>query len=128
MRKVFLEFLTSEGIISSEELTQIQGLLRGAPEPIGSIAFSYGMITGNDIDAVLDEQRTTYRPFGEIAVSKGLLTHEQVQTLLGIQRIRAAAESAEALALSGTCPMEQVMPQLGRFLSQYPDSVLCAES
>jgi hypothetical protein len=128
MRKVFLEFLTAEGTISPEQLGQIQGLLRGAPEPIGSIAFRYGIIGGSDIDAILDEQRAAYRPFGEIAISKGLLTQEQVETLLGIQRIRAAAESAEALALSGICPMDQVMTQLGQFLLQRQDSSLCTES
>lgn len=128
MRKVFLEFLTAEGAISSEELGHIQGLLRGAPEPIGSIAFRYGIIAGSDIDAILDEQRTAYRPFGEIAVSKGLLSPAQVETLLGIQRIRAAAESAEALALSGMCPMERIMTQLGQFLLQHQDSILCTES
>jgi hypothetical protein len=128
MRKVFLEFLTGHGLISPEQFDQIQGLLRGAPEPIGSIAFSYGMIAGKDIDSILDEQRRMYRPFGEIAVSKGLLTNEQVETLLGIQRIRAAAESAEALALSGTCTIQEIIPQLGRFLLQYQDSLLCTEN
>lgn len=128
MRKVFLEFLTAEGTISPEQLGRIQGLLRGAPEPIGSIAFRYGIITGSDIDAILDEQRTAYRPFGEIAISKGLLTQEQVETLLGIQRIRAAAESAEALALSGICPTDQIMTQLGQFILQRQDSILCTES
>lgn len=128
MRRAFLEFLAAEGDISLGQLDEIRRLLRGAPEPIGSIAFSYGMISGSDIDAVLDEQRKTYRPFGEIAISKKLLTRGQVEKLLGVQQIRAATESAEALALSGVCPIERIMPRLGQFLLQNHESILCAES
>ncbi len=125
MRTVFLDFLASEGAIPVEQMEQIEGLLRTVPEPIGSIAFSYGMITGNDIDAILDDQRMRYRPFGEIAIERGLLTTQQVDTLLGIQRIRAATEISEALALAGVCTMEQVVRQLGRFLSHYQHPALC---
>ena len=128
MRKAFLEFLVTAGSIPPERLNHIQSLLRGVPEPIGSIAFSYGMITGGDIDDILDEQQTDHRPFGEIAITKRLLTRDQVETLLGVQRMRAATETAEALALSGMCPMEQVMKLLGRFLSQCQNSILCTQS
>jgi hypothetical protein len=128
MRTAFLDFLAAEGIIPPEQMDQIHGLLRAAPEPIGSIAFTYGMITGNEIDAILDEQRTMYRPFGEIAVSKGLLTPEQVETLLGVQRTRAATEVAEALALAGICPMKEIIKYLSRFLSKHQDLIVCAWS
>jgi hypothetical protein len=127
MRKAFLEFLTAERTIPPGQLDRIRGLLRGAPEPIGSIAFSYGMITGGDIDAILDDQRTSHEPFGEIAIGKGLLTRDQVDRLLSVQQIRAAMETAEALALSGICTSEQVMVQLGRFLTQAHDAILCAD-
>lgn len=126
MRTAFLEFLAGEGVIPAEQMKRIEGLLRAVPEPIGSIAFSYGMITGNDIDAILDDQRAAYRPFGEIAVSKGLLTADQLETLLGIQRLRAATEIAEALALAGLCPMKEVAGQLGCFLSKCQESTLCS--
>jgi hypothetical protein len=126
MRTAFLDFLAAEGVIAPEQMDQIQSLLRAVPEPIGSIAFSYGMTTGNDIDAILDDQRTLHRPFGEIAVSRGILTQQQVETLLGIQRMRAVTEVAEALALAGVCPMEEVVTQLGRFLSKYQDTILCS--
>jgi len=125
MRRAFLEFLTSAEIVPEEHLGRLENLLRRAPEPIGSIAFSYGMIGGADIDVVLDEQRTDHRQFGEIAISKGLLDREQVETLLAVQQIRAATETAEALALSGICPLERVVTQFGRFLSQYQDSLTC---
>lgn len=125
MRRAFLEFLTSTGAVPAEKLDQLENLLRGAPEPIGSIAFSYGMIAGADIDVILDEQRTDHRPFGQIAISRGLLNREQVEMLLAVQQMRAAAETAEALALSGICPMEQVMSQFGRFLTQHQDAILC---
>lgn len=119
MRRAFLNFLAAEGIIDPGRVEHIHGLLRGVTEPIGSIAFSYGMIGGADIDAILDEQQREYRPFGEIAIGKNLLTKKQVDTLLGVQRIRAATESAEALALAGICPIEDIMPKLGEFLLQY---------
>lgn len=127
MRKAFLDFLASEGVIATDRVEQIRGLLRGVPEPIGSIAFSYGMITGADIDDILDEQQRDYRPFGEIAISKNLLTRQQVDTLLGVQRIRATTECAEALTLSGVCPIEDIMPKLGEFLLKFQESILTVD-
>lgn len=127
MRKAFLEFLSGEGTIPPGQAQRIQGLLRAAPEPIGAIAFAYGIIKGSDIDRILDEQAANYRPFGEIAIERNLLTPGQVETLLNIQRIRAATETAEALALSGICPIEEIMIQLGRFLSGARESLLCGQ-
>jgi hypothetical protein len=126
MRKAFFEFLVAEGVLAPTELDRVQKMLRAAPEPIGSIAFGYGMITGADIDTILDEQRTDYRQFGEIAIAKRLLTREQVEILLGIQLIRAATEIGEALVLAGICSMERIMPLLGQFLSQSQDSPVSA--
>jgi hypothetical protein len=127
MRKAFFEFLVAEGVLAPAELERVQNTLRTAPEPIGSIAFGYGMITGADIDAILDEQRADYRQFGEIAIAKRLLTRQQVENLLGIQLIRAATEIGEALVLAGICPMERVLPLLGRFLSQSQESPVKAQ-
>lgn len=128
MRKAFLEFLVAEGSIPPEQLERVRSLLRGAPEPIGLIAFGYGMISGGDIDEILDEQQPGGDRFGEIAVRKGVLTQEQVDTLLSVQQMRAATETAEALALSGVCGMEQVVSLLGRFLSQCHELTLCQRS
>ena len=127
MRRTFLDYLAKEGVIAADRVEQIRGLLRSVPEPIGSIAFSYGMIAGGDIDTILDEQQRDYRPFGEIAISMNLLTREQVDTLLGVQRIRAATECAEALALSGMCKIDEIMPKLGQFLLAYQETILTVE-
>ena len=124
MRKAFLEFLAAAGTIDPEQLVSVQNVLRVPPEPIGSIAFRHGMITGGDIDEILDEQRTNYRPFGEIAISKGVLTRRQMETLLGVQQLRAATETAGALALSGVAPIEQISTLLGRFLLQDQESLM----
>jgi len=118
MRKAFLEFLAAEDIVPAKRLENLHQLLRGAPEPIGSIAFSYGMITGGDIDVILDEQRSDYRPFGEIAMSMGMLTREQVDALLHVQQMRSAVETAEALVLSGMCETDKMRAQLGKFFLQ----------
>ena len=118
MRKAFLEFLTNEGTFPVEELDDIRTLLRVAPEPIGAIAFRYGMLSAADIDRILDEQRANRRPFGEIARQMGMLREDQLQTLLSVQRMRAATEVTEALALAGLFPVEEIVPLLGRFLSQ----------
>lgn len=126
MRKAFLEFLATTGIAPPERLDDFRNLLRGAREPLGSIAFSYGMITGGDIDVILDEQRRDYRPFGKIAMEMGMLTRQQVETLLRIQQMREAVETAEALALSGVCPIDEVMSQLGRFFAAQAAAPLCA--
>jgi len=128
MRRAFLDFLVAEGVIAPDRVDQIRTLLRGAPEPIGSIAFSYGMLSGGDIDEILDEQRDDHRPFGEIAIGRGLFTREQIRTLLGVQTLRAATETAEALALSGMCPIDEIMAKLGRFLSQGQDSIVCTQN
>ncbi|MBN2563154.1 MAG: hypothetical protein JXQ75_19705 [Phycisphaerae bacterium] len=125
MRKAFIEFLAARGAIPAERLDQLSTLLRGAPEPIGSIAFSYGMITGGDIDLILDEQRNNYKPFGEIAMDKGMLTQEQVEALLQVQQMRAAMHVAEALALSRISSIEQMMAELSQFFSQQRLSPVC---
>jgi len=127
MRRAFLEYLVSQGVVPSNRLEILQRVLRGVPEPIGSIAFRYGMITGADIDVILDEQRGEHRPFGQIAVERSLLTQEQVDTLLLVQQMRAATETAEALALSGICSIEQIIPLLGSFLAQSAGA-LCGSS
>jgi len=128
MRKAFLEFLVGRGSLAPQQVEQVRSILRGAPEPIGSIAFSYGMISGGDIDDILDEQQFSREPFGEIAIRKGLLTREQLETLLGVQQMRAATETAEALALSGLLPMDEVTRLLGRFLSECYGSAVCRPS
>ncbi len=116
MRREFVEYLISESVVPESASENLRDLVRGAPEPIGSLAFKYGMITGADIDLVLDEQRKSHRPFGEIAKNLGLLTRTQVQGLLRIQQLRSATEIAEALALSGVSSIEELVPALGRFL------------
>jgi hypothetical protein len=126
MRKAFLEFLVAEGIVPAGQVEDLGSLLRGAREPIGSIAFSFGMITGGDIDVVLDQQRKDYRPFGEIAMELGMLSRQQVEALLRIQEMRGATETAEALALSGICSIEDVTAQLGRFFGRQATASLCA--
>ena len=124
MRAAFLEFLAGEGAIPSQRLNQIRTLLHGAPEPMGSIAFRYGMITGADIDAILDQQRRDHRRFGEIAVDLGILTHDHVEILLRVQQLRGAVEIAEALALSGLCEVDEVLAQLGCFLTRIRESAI----
>ena len=119
MRKAFIEYLTSEGVIICPPADKLNTMLRRAPEPIGAIAFSYGMLTGGDIDRVLDEQRGSHEPFGEIAMKCGMLTREQVEALLRVQEMRAATEIAEALALSGHVPAEDICAHLGKFLMDY---------
>jgi len=126
MRKAFLKFLADQETIESEQMDHLGTLLRNAPEPIGRIAFGYGMVTAVDIDEILDEQKKDHRRFGEIATSMGMLTHEQVKTLLRIQELHAATETAEALALAGVCPLDAVLIQLGQFLSHYDRTTVCA--
>ena len=118
MRKAFLRFLVANQTIPRSCMQAVREHLRSAPEPIGSIAFSYGLIHCEDIDQILDDQRQNHKPFGEIAIRRGLLTRAQVETLLQVQQMRAATEVAEALALSGMCSIGDVVSQLGRFLME----------
>lgn len=126
MRKDFLNFLAAEGTIPADRLDDLGAVLRNAPEPIGRIAFSYGMISGSDIDLVLDEQQRDYRRFGEIATSMGMLTREQVEMLLRVQAFRSATEATEALGLAGVCSLEDAIQQLGRFLTQVSLTSVCS--
>jgi hypothetical protein len=118
MREAFLEFLVAEATIPTERLEDLRTLVRVAREPIGSIAFSHGMIASSDIDVILDEQRRDYRPFGEIAMEMGMLRRQQVEALLEVQQMRGAVAIAEAMALSEVCPIDQMVTQLGRFFLQ----------
>ena len=124
MRSAFLEFLVAKGVVPQDRLDHLGTLLRCAPEPMGSIAFSYGMVTGADIDAILDEQRQSQRRFGEIAVDLGILTHDQVEVLLRVQHLRGAVETAEALALSGLGSIDEMITQLGHFLTRSPEPAI----
>lgn len=116
MRKAYLEYLVEQGILSPDKLNIALERLHTPPEPIGSIAFSHGLLSCQDIDCILDEQRHSRLQFGQIAVQRGLLTSAQIETLLQIQQTRAASEVAEALALSGLCPPVLALEYLGRFL------------
>ncbi|MBC7834501.1 MAG: hypothetical protein H7Y88_05295 [Phycisphaerales bacterium] len=129
MRQEFLTFLGDEGILSAATLRGACDCLRSPPEPLGAIAFNYGMITGADIDMILAEQRGTKRLFGEIALSMGILTKGQVESLVRIQQMRSAVGVAEALLLSGVFDAAELMGELGRFLSVYQHkSVIAGES
>ena len=48
----------------------------------------------------------------------GIFTKPQLKSLLKVQEMRAAVETAEALALSGALPAEVIMAHLGEFFSQ----------
>jgi len=124
MRKAFLEFLVSEGVLAPQRMSELQNLHKGASEPIGLIAFSFGLIGGGEIDLLLDHQRRDYRSFGQIAMEMGLLTRQQVQTLLMIQQMRGAVETAEALALAGVGSIEGLMASLGRFFAVKAESAV----
>jgi hypothetical protein len=116
MRKAYLDYLVEQGVLPRGKLESALERLHTPPEPIGSIAFSHGLLSCQDIDCILDEQRHSREQFGQIAVQRGLLTEAQIETLLQIQQTRAASEAAEALALSGLCPPQVILEYLGRFL------------
>src|SRR6188768_1451570 len=114
MGRSFTEFLGAEGVVSPAQLENVRALTNKVREPIGSIAFSYGLLSGEDVDLILSEQRRERRQFGEIAASMGVLTNAQVAALLRVQHVRGASETAEALVLAGLAPPEAVFAALGR--------------
>jgi hypothetical protein len=113
----FTEYLGRERILTPEQLERVKPLTNRVREPIGSIAFSYGLLSGEDVDLILSEQRKDRRQFGEIATAMGMLTLSQVEALVRVQNVRGASETAEALVLAGVAPPEAVFAALGRFLS-----------
>jgi hypothetical protein len=118
MRDAFIDYLSTHSPLSAESFNRLRPALRNAPEPIGSIAFKYGLINTGDIDLILDEQRKNHRQFGVIAIQMGILTRAQLDALLRVQQMRYSVEIAEALALSGLQPVEEIMVHLGEFLSK----------
>lgn len=123
MRDAFIDHLTTYAGLPTETCERLRSMLRGAPEPIGCIAFKYGLVTSGDIDMILDDQRRNHRPFGEIAIEMGIITKPQLNALLKVQQMRAATEIAEALALSGAQPVEEIMARLGEFLARASEPV-----
>jgi len=116
MREAFLQYLLDQGVVEPATLSGLRGAMRMAPEPIGSIAFSFGLLGPGDVELVLDAQRRDYAPFGEIAIREGLLTREQVTQLLYVQQVRAAAGLAEALTLTGHGDLAETMRLFASFL------------
>lgn len=116
MHDDFLHYLKAEGVLPADQTQWAQHPRRQPAEPIGSIAFSHGLLTGEDVDRILDRQRHSRRPFGEIAVEMGILDHRQIDRLLEIQKLRSTIAMAEAIILTGVCPPEEVISRLGRFL------------
>lgn len=116
MRHEFMHYLEKEGVVPSDRPVPTDRGMRKPTEPIGSIAFCHGMLTGADVDQILERQKESRRPFGEIAVEMGILDDWQLDRLLEVQRLRLAFETAEQLILSGACPMADVVNRLGQFL------------
>jgi hypothetical protein len=116
MRDQFIEYLVNTDAVDRERLHVIVDVFTGTTEPLGLIALSHGLLTGSQINKVMEAQRQDSRPFAEIAQQMKFLNPQQAHTLLEIQKVRVAAEIAEALALSGDCTVEQVMGHLARFL------------
>lgn len=110
----FTEFLAAQGIPCPD--TGPAGSMGKVREPLGSIAFSYGLLSADDVDLVLTEQRRQHRPFGEIACAMGMLTKVQVDSLVRIQTLRSAVETAEALVLAGCVSHDRLFAALGQFL------------
>ncbi len=115
MREAFLEYLFDSGVVA-ESPAVLRKYLRGVPEPLGSLAFQYGIMYGGDVDLVLARQRDDIRQFGEIAIDLGILTPAQLRSLLRVQQIRQAVEVAEALTLAGYIDEEVVLDMFACFL------------
>lgn len=122
MTREFTDFLAAQRVITPEQTERVQEVASKVREPIGSIAFSYGLLTGDDVDVVLTEQRKEHRQFGEIAASMGMLTRGQVESLVYVQQIRGVMEIAEALVLAGVTPPDTMFSAVGRFLSTRSES------
>lgn len=117
MAKKFMDHLRQASIVSDRQMGLVNQHPSRDTEQVGSIAMTYGMLTGGDIDIILDEQRREYRMFGKIAVELGMLSPKQVDNLYNVQQMRKTVEVAEALILSGTCPFADVCEHLGSFLA-----------
>ena len=117
MNQRFIGFLAGRGVISeavAERMAHSRSCVR---EPIGMIAVGHGLLRPDQIDLILDRQRNSSLRFGDLAIELGCLTQEQVELLLAIQEFRASAAAAEAMALAGTLPWDDVVRYLGAFLT-----------
>src|SRR5215470_11302912 len=94
MQADFVDFLISRSVMTAQGAANVRQLARQR-EPLGTIAFRYGLLSGEAIDQILDEQRRQARPFGEIATQWRLLTQAQLGALLRVQELRGVIETAE---------------------------------
>lgn len=115
MRREFADYMIDKGFIDHDALQQLADEGWNVRDPIGLLAYAHGLLPVESIDEVLTTQRDLDLRFGETAVRMGLLTNRQVEVLLMIQQYRAAMELGEALALSGSLEIEQVVQALHDF-------------
>lgn len=127
MHTSFLDSLAQRGVIPETKLACVRAAARQR-EPIGAIAFRYGLLRGEDIDDILDEQRRSGRQFGEIAVARGFLSQRQVDDLLRVQEMRRLTETAEVLVLSGVCAFADAVREMAQFLPRVAGGFQAAES
>lgn len=126
MHTTFIDSLAQRGVFPDRKLAGVRAAATQR-EPIGAIAFRYGLLRGADIDAILDEQRRSGRQFGEIAVAQGVLSRRQVDDLLRVQELRRVTETAEALVLSGACGFADAVREMAHFLPQLSKGFVAAE-
>jgi hypothetical protein len=124
MRNDFVDFMIEQGTLTEEHCEWIKKAWRPPAEPIGSIAFSHGLLSGEDVDRILEHQRESHQPFGRIATELGLLDAKQIEMLLEIQQMRSAIETAEAVALADICPLPNTFEKLGQFLTARFEAML----
>ena len=117
MRNEFIDFLVDAGALPEDRSDWVKKVWRPPTEPIGSIGFSHGVLSGDAVDRILEQQRYSDKPFGQIALDLGVLNVSQLETLLEIQKMRSASETAEAIVLAELCPLAEVMGKLGQFLT-----------
>ncbi len=118
MQDEFLDFLGSRAEVSAEALARVRQLVDGAADPIGRIAYSYGLLSPNCIEEILERQRGQAARFGEIAIEMGLLTAEQLEALLLIQNLRRVFAVTESLVLCGAADPRDILRHTATFIHE----------
>ena len=116
MKRAFLEFLIDRGVISRQDVKELQENFHARSQPIGTIAGRNGLIRQEDIDAILSQQKHRHRPFGEIAIELGIMSYDQVDNILFVQRVERVTAVAERLVITGRCRRREILQEMVHFL------------
>ncbi|NUM37155.1 MAG: protein kinase [Candidatus Brocadiae bacterium] len=122
--ELFSYFLLEKGIISTQNLENINVIHSTVNLKIGQIALRLGLMLQEHIDKIVKVQSKIKKKFGELSLQMGFLNKEQLETIIHFQKSRHISIK-EILILENILSVEEVQTQweLLSFLSTHSSPV-----